>query len=112
MARPKSILWVDDEVEGLAPHRRFLEEQGVTVAPAAPGGRLGGGVPGVGGAARLGARVGGWDGVGGGAVARGGPARGLERAGPPGGAPLAAAQPAEGLRGVCRPPVPALARAP
>src|SRR5256886_6629499 len=37
MARPKSILWVDDEVEGLAPHRRFLEEQGFTVAAAAHG---------------------------------------------------------------------------
>src|SRR5467141_1756347 len=37
MARPKSILWVDDEVEGLAPHRRFLEDQGFTVAAAAHG---------------------------------------------------------------------------
>src|SRR5437660_1432762 len=32
-----SILWVDDEVEGLAPHRRFLEDQGFTVAAAAHG---------------------------------------------------------------------------
>ena len=37
MARPKSILWVDDEIEGLAAHRRFLEEQGFTVAQAAHG---------------------------------------------------------------------------
>src|SRR2546430_6036760 len=37
MARPKSILWVDDEVDGLAPHRRFLEDQGFTVAAAAHG---------------------------------------------------------------------------
>jgi DNA-binding response OmpR family regulator len=37
MARPKSILWVDDEVEGLASHRRFLESQGFTVAAAAHG---------------------------------------------------------------------------
>src|SRR5438552_15821814 len=37
MARPKSILWVDDEVDGLAPHRRLLETQGVTVAAAAHG---------------------------------------------------------------------------
>src|SRR5437879_4656739 len=27
MPRPKSILWVDDEIEGLAAHRRFREEQ-------------------------------------------------------------------------------------
>src|SRR3989442_1892258 len=37
MAGPKGILWVDDEVDGLAPHRRFLEEQGFTVASAAHG---------------------------------------------------------------------------
>src|SRR5881396_1259140 len=37
MQRPKSILWVDDEIEGLAAHRRFLEEQGFTVASAAHG---------------------------------------------------------------------------
>ena len=37
MPRPKSILWVDDEVEGLAAHRRFLEAQGFTVACAAHG---------------------------------------------------------------------------
>src|SRR5256885_1526439 len=37
MARPKSILWVDDEVDGPAPHRRFLEDQGFTVAAAAHG---------------------------------------------------------------------------
>src|SRR5690349_10499928 len=37
MARPKTILWVDDEVEGLAAHRRFLEDQGFTVASAAHG---------------------------------------------------------------------------
>src|SRR5881397_3305035 len=37
MPRPKSILWVDDEVEGLAAHRRFLEAQGFTVVSAAHG---------------------------------------------------------------------------
>ena len=37
MPRPKSILWVDDEIEGLAAHRRFLEEQGFAVAQAAHG---------------------------------------------------------------------------
>src|SRR5436305_517824 len=37
MPRPKSILWVDDEVEGLAAHRRFLEAQGFTVACVAHG---------------------------------------------------------------------------
>src|SRR2546426_356660 len=37
MQRPKSILWVDDEIEGLAAHRRFLEEQGFTVASATHG---------------------------------------------------------------------------
>src|ERR671918_412624 len=37
MPRPKSILWVDDEVEGLAAHRRFLEEQGFSVEQAAHG---------------------------------------------------------------------------
>src|SRR3989441_315223 len=37
MARPKSILWVDDEVDGLAAHRRFLEQQGFAVAQAAHG---------------------------------------------------------------------------
>src|SRR5213593_1454825 len=37
MPRPKSILWVDDEVEGLASHRRFLEAQGFTVEAAAHG---------------------------------------------------------------------------
>src|SRR5690349_3430437 len=37
MARPKSILWVDDEVEGLAGHRRFLEQQGFAVEQAAHG---------------------------------------------------------------------------
>src|SRR6266545_4570167 len=37
MPRPKSILWVDDEVESLAAHRRFLEAQGFTVAVAAHG---------------------------------------------------------------------------
>src|SRR5260370_24894803 len=37
MPRPKTILWVDDEVEGLAAHRRFLEAQGFTVASAAHG---------------------------------------------------------------------------
>lgn len=37
MPRPKSILWVDDEIEGLAPHRQFLEAQGFAVAQAAHG---------------------------------------------------------------------------
>src|SRR5213075_1053681 len=37
MVRPKTILWVDDEVDGLAAHRRFLEYQGFTVAAAAHG---------------------------------------------------------------------------
>lgn len=37
MPRPKSILWVDDEVEGLAAHRRFLEQQGFAVEQAAHG---------------------------------------------------------------------------
>src|SRR2546425_249842 len=37
MPRPKSILGVDDETEGLAAHRRFLEEQGFTVASATHG---------------------------------------------------------------------------
>ena len=31
MPHPKTILWVDDEVEGLEAHRRFLEEQGFAV---------------------------------------------------------------------------------
>src|SRR5213595_1395770 len=37
MPRPKSILWIDDEVEGLAAHRRFLEGQGFAVEQAAHG---------------------------------------------------------------------------
>src|SRR5919198_798560 len=37
MPRPKSILWVDDEVDGLAAHRRFLEQQGFAVAQAVHG---------------------------------------------------------------------------
>ena len=37
MAHPKTILWVDDEVEGLVAHRRFLEEQGFAVEQAAHG---------------------------------------------------------------------------
>ena len=31
MPRPKSILWVDDEVESLTSHILFLEEQGFAV---------------------------------------------------------------------------------
>ena len=31
MPRPKSILWVDDEVESLTSHIMFLEEQGFAV---------------------------------------------------------------------------------
>jgi DNA-binding response OmpR family regulator len=37
MPRPRSILWVDDEVESLASHILFLEEQGFTVEKAAHG---------------------------------------------------------------------------
>jgi DNA-binding response OmpR family regulator len=37
MPRPKSILWVDDEVESLEAHRRFLEAQGFAVAQASHG---------------------------------------------------------------------------
>jgi DNA-binding response OmpR family regulator len=37
MLRPKTILWVDDEIEGLVAHRRFLEAQGFTVEQAAHG---------------------------------------------------------------------------
>jgi DNA-binding response OmpR family regulator len=37
MPRPKSILWVDDEVESLTSHILFLEEQGFTVARTAHG---------------------------------------------------------------------------
>jgi DNA-binding response OmpR family regulator len=37
MPRPKSILWIDDEIEGLAAHRRFLEGQGFAVEQAAHG---------------------------------------------------------------------------
>jgi DNA-binding response OmpR family regulator len=37
MPRPKSILWIDDEIDGLAAHRRFLEGQGFAVEQAAHG---------------------------------------------------------------------------
>ncbi|MEP6573584.1 MAG: response regulator, partial [Gemmatimonadota bacterium] len=37
MPRPKSILWVDDEVESLTSHILFLQEQGFTVEPTAHG---------------------------------------------------------------------------
>jgi DNA-binding response OmpR family regulator len=37
MPRPKSILWIDDEVDGLAAHRQFLEGQGFAVQQAAHG---------------------------------------------------------------------------
>jgi DNA-binding response OmpR family regulator len=37
MARPKSILWVDDEVESLAAHVLFLQEHGYEVEPTAHG---------------------------------------------------------------------------
>src|ERR1700730_431460 len=37
MPRPKSILWVDDEIESLVAHRRFLEEQGFAIEQAAHG---------------------------------------------------------------------------
>src|SRR5512135_970018 len=36
-SRPKSILWVDDEIESLESHRRFLADQGYQVAAAAHG---------------------------------------------------------------------------
>ncbi|MEO8635339.1 MAG: response regulator [Gemmatimonadales bacterium] len=37
MPRPRSILWVDDEVESLASHIMFLEEQGFSVEKASHG---------------------------------------------------------------------------
>lgn len=37
MARPKTVLWVDDEVESLAAHVLFLREQGYAVEQAAHG---------------------------------------------------------------------------
>jgi DNA-binding response OmpR family regulator len=37
MPRPKTILWIDDEIDGLAAHRRFLEGQGFAVEQAAHG---------------------------------------------------------------------------
>lgn len=37
MPRPKTILWVDDEIELLAAHRTFLEERGFAVEAAAHG---------------------------------------------------------------------------
>ncbi len=37
MPRPKTVLWVDDEVESLEAHCRFLEQQGFTVAQTAHG---------------------------------------------------------------------------
>ena len=37
MPRPNSILWVDDEIESLVAHRRFLEEQGFAIEQAAHG---------------------------------------------------------------------------
>jgi DNA-binding response OmpR family regulator len=37
MTRPRSILWVDDEVESLTSHILFLQEQGFTVETAAHG---------------------------------------------------------------------------
>ena len=37
MPRPKSVLWVDDEVEALAAHVMFLEENGYQVEPTAHG---------------------------------------------------------------------------
>ena len=35
MLRPKIILWVDEEVDGLAAHRPYLEEHGFAVEQAA-----------------------------------------------------------------------------
>ncbi len=37
MPRPKSILWVDDEIDALGAHILFLQEHGYEVAPAAHG---------------------------------------------------------------------------
>ncbi|MSR06706.1 MAG: response regulator [Gemmatimonadetes bacterium] len=37
MTRPKTILWVDDEIESLSAHTLFLEEQGFTVERTANG---------------------------------------------------------------------------
>jgi CheY-like chemotaxis protein len=37
MPRPKTILWVDDEVDSLTAHRLFLEQQGFAVTPVAHG---------------------------------------------------------------------------
>jgi len=37
MARPKTVLWVDDEIDALAPHTLFLEEQGYQVEKATHG---------------------------------------------------------------------------
>ena len=36
-SRPKSVLWVDDEIESLESHRRFLTDHGYEVAAAAHG---------------------------------------------------------------------------
>ena len=37
MPRPRSILWVDDEIESLSSHILFLQQQGFTVEPVAHG---------------------------------------------------------------------------
>jgi DNA-binding response OmpR family regulator len=37
MARPRTILWVDDEIDSLESHRRFLTDHGYAVATAAHG---------------------------------------------------------------------------
>jgi DNA-binding response OmpR family regulator len=37
MPRPRSILWVDDEVDSLTAHVMFLEDQGFTVDTSAHG---------------------------------------------------------------------------
>jgi len=37
MQRPKKHSWIDDEIDGLAAHRRFLEGQGFAVEQAAHG---------------------------------------------------------------------------
>ena len=36
-SRPKSVLWVDDEIESLESHRRFLADHGYQVESAAHG---------------------------------------------------------------------------
>src|SRR5207244_1034943 len=110
MQRPKTILWVDDEVEGLAAHRRFLEAQGFTVAAAGAPSRLA--VSPSGGRPPRDARLERVAGAGRRAGALGGTAGRVQRAGALGGVAHAPALPPQGLRRVRGPPVSALARQP